>query len=179
MTDDAELAGLLAAVATGDRAALKAVYARQSTRLFGIAMAILRDRAAAADAMQDAFLKIWQRAGQFDPARGAPAAWLGQIVRNAALDAARARGREVLTDDPALGDGSVDATALDDLESAQDGARLRECLALLDAQPRQGILLAFVHGLSHPEVAERLGSPLGTVKSWIRRGLLTLRECLS
>ncbi len=179
MTDDADLAGLLAAVASGDRAALKAVYARQSTRLFGIAMAILRDRAAAADAMQDAFLKIWQRAGQFDPARGPPAAWLGQIVRNASLDAARARGREVLTDDPALGDGSVDATALDDLEFAQDGARLRECLARLDSQPRQGIVLAFVHGLSHPEVAERLGSPLGTVKSWIRRGLLTLRECLS
>jgi len=179
MTHEADLAELLASVATGDRGAMKAVYARQSTRLFGIAMAILRDRSAAADALQEAFLKVWQRAGQFDPARGSAAAWLGQIVRNAALDAARARGREVLTDDPALGDGAIGATALDDLASAQDGARLRECLARLDAQPRQGILLAFVHGLSHPEVAERLGTPLGTVKSWIRRGLLTLRECLS
>lgn len=179
MSEQADLAGLLASVATGDRGALKAVYGRQSTRLFGIAMAILRDRSAAADALQEAFLKVWQRAGQFDPARGPATAWLGQIVRNAALDAARARGREVLTDDPTLGDGAIDPTALDSLESAQDGARLRECLARLDAQPRQGILLAFVHGLSHPEVAERLGSPLGTVKSWIRRGLLTLRECLS
>jgi RNA polymerase sigma-70 factor (ECF subfamily) len=68
---------------------------------------------------------------------------------------------------------------LDDLAEAEDGARLRECLAALDEKPRQGILLAFVHGLSHPEVAERLGTPLGTVKSWIRRGLLTLRECLA
>ena len=101
------------------------------------------------------------------------------MVRNAALDAARARGREVPTDDPTLGDGAVAATVLDDLESAQDGARLRECLAALEAKPREGIVLAFVHGLSHPEVAERLGSPLGTVKSWIRRGLLTLRECLA
>jgi RNA polymerase sigma-70 factor (ECF subfamily) len=167
MSAEPDLARLLASVATGDRNALKAVYARQSTRLFGIAMAILRDRAAAADALQ------------VDPARGPAAAWLGQIVRNAALDAARARGREVLTDDPTLGDGSYEPSVLDDLAEAEDGARLRECLAALDEKPRQGILLAFVHGLSHPEVAERLASPLGTVKSWIRRGLLTLRECLS
>jgi len=179
MTDEADLAGLLALVATGDRAALKAVYARQSTRLFGIAMAILRDRTAAADALQDAFLKLWQRAGQFDPARGPAGAWLGQIVRNTALDAARVRGREVLTDDPGLGDGATAATALDDLADAEDGRRLRDCLARLEDKPREGILLAFVHGLSHPEVAERMAQPLGTVKSWIRRGLVSLRECLS
>ena len=179
MSQEPDLAGLLASVAAGDRVALKSVYARQSTRLFGIAMAILRDRAAAADALQDAFLKVWQRAGQFDPSRGPAAAWLGQIVRNAALDLARARGREVLTDDPTLGETAVEPAALDTLLEAEDGARLRDCLAALEEKPRQGILLAFVHGLSHPEVAERLGSPLGTVKSWIRRGLLTLRECLS
>ena len=101
------------------------------------------------------------------------------MVRNASLDAARARGREVLTDDPSLGDGMVEATALDDLTTAEDGARLRACLGQLEDTPRQGILLAFVHGLSHPEVAERMAQPLGTVKSWIRRGLLSLRECLA
>jgi len=179
MVEDDELAGLLARVAIGDRAALQAVYARQSTRLFGTAMAILRDRTAAADALQDAFLKLWQRAGQFDPKRGQAQAWIGQIVRHAALDAARARGREVLSDDPSLGDAAVDPTALDDLSAVEDGRRLRHCLRQLDEMPRQGIVLAFVHGLSHPEVAERLGTPLGTVKSWIRRGLLTLRECLA
>lgn len=179
MAGDSELDDLLLGVAAGDRNALKAVYARQATRLFGVAMAILRDRAAAADVVQDAFLKIWQRAGQFDPERGPAGAWLGQVVRNAALDAARARGREVLTDDPTLGDGTVDATALDDLSTAEDGARLRDCLGRLEPKPREGIILAFVHGLSHPEVAERLGQPLGTVKSWIRRGLLSLRMCLS
>ena len=179
MTEQADLAGLLAAVATGDRDALKAVYARQSTRLFGIAMAILRDRTTAADVIQDAFLKVWQRAGQFDAERGPAGAWLGQIVRNTALDAARARGREVLTDDPAVFESAVDATALDDLATAEDGARLRDCLGQLEAKPREGILLAFVNGLSHPEVAERMAQPLGTVKSWIRRGLLSLRECLS
>ena len=179
MTEEADLAGLLAAVATGDRDALRAIYARQSTRLFGIAMAILRDRPAAADALQDSFLKVWQRAGQFDPARVPAAAWLGQVMRNTALDAARARGREVLSDHPELGDIAVPATALDDIATAEDGARLRDCLGRLEPKPREGILLAFVHGLSHPEVAERLGQPLGTVKSWIRRSLLSLRECLS
>ena len=167
MADEDDLDGLLALVAKGDRNAC------------GRSMAILRDRSAAADVIQDSFLKVWQRAGQFDPARGPAGAWLGQVVRNASLDAARARGREVLTDDPSLGDGMVEATALDDLTTAEDGARLRACLGQLEDKPRQGILLAFVHGLSHPEVAERMAQPLGTVKSWIRRGLLSLRECLA
>lgn len=179
MLDEPDLSTLLQRVAEGDRNALQAVYARQSARLFGIAMAILRERAAASDVLQDAFLKVWQRAGQFDPARGEASAWLSQVVRNGALDAVRARGREVLSDDPGLGDGAVAADALDVLATAEEGARLRHCLNQLDSKNRDGVVLAFVHGLSHPEIAARLGQPLGTVKSWIRRGLLSLRACLS
>ncbi len=179
MEGEGDLADLLASVASGDRAALRSLYARQATRLFGIAMAILRDRSAAADALQDTFLRAWQRAGQFDPARGPAAAWLAGITRNAALDIARARGREVLTDDPGLGDEAVAPDVLDRLGEAEDAARLRACLDRLEPRNRESILLAFVHGLSHPQVAERLSVPLGTVKSWIRRGLLSLRECLS
>ena len=173
------LADLLANVAKGDRSALQAVYVRQSTRLFGIAMAILRDRTAAADVLQDAFLRVWTRAGSFDRDRGDAAAWLAAIVRYAALDVARTRGREIPSDDPDLGDASVEPDALTSLSAAQDGARLHECLGRLEEKNRRGIVLAFVHGLSHPEIAARLDLPLGTVKSWIRRGLLTLRECLS
>jgi RNA polymerase sigma-70 factor (ECF subfamily) len=139
-------------------------------RLFGIANAILRDRDAAADAMQDAFLRIAGRAGQFDAARGTAEAWLGAVVRHAALDMARARGRETPTDDPALGDQPVEPEALDQAMASAEGRRLRECLAGLDAQNRRGIVLAFVHGLSHAQVAARLGLPLGTVKAWIRAG---------
>lgn len=179
MPGDPELNALLQSVAGGDRNALKAVYARQATRLFGVAMAILRDRAAAADVIQDAFLKVWQRAGQFDPQRGEASAWLAQVVRNRALDFARARGREVLSDDPRLGDGTIGPDALDALTTAEDGRRLHHCLQQLDQKNREGVVLAFVHGLSHPEIAARLGHPLGTVKSWIRRGLLNLRACLS
>ena len=179
MEAEDDLAGLLAAIASGDRAALRSLYARQSTRLFGIAMAILRDRSTAADALQDAFLRVWQRARQFDAERGPPGAWLAGIVRHAALDIARARGREVLSDDPGLGDEAVAPDTLERLAAAEDAARLRACLEQLEPRNRESILLAFVHGLSHPQVAERLSVPLGTVKSWIRRGLLSLRECLS
>jgi RNA polymerase sigma-70 factor (ECF subfamily) len=179
MEASTELAGLLAAVARGDRAALRAVYERQSVRLFGVANAILRDRDAAADALQDAFLNIARRAAQFDPARGAAEAWLGAVVRHAALDLARRRGREIPTDDPTLGDTPVEADALDRVAADAEGRRLRDCLAALEAKNREGIVLAFVHGLSHAQVAARLDLPLGTVKAWIRRGLLRLRECLA
>jgi RNA polymerase sigma-70 factor (ECF subfamily) len=174
-----ELAPLLAAVARGDRAALRAVYERQSVRLFGVANAILRDRDAAADALQDAFVNVARRAGQFDPARGAAEAWLAGIVRHAALDIARRRGREIPTDDPALGDTPVEPEALERVAGSAEGRRLHECLAALEAKNRQGIVLAFVHGLSHAQIAARLELPLGTVKAWIRRGLLRLRECLA
>jgi RNA polymerase sigma-70 factor (ECF subfamily) len=179
MDAPAALAPLLAAVARGDRAALRAVYDRQSVRLFGVANAILRDRDAAADAVQDAFVSIARRAGQYDAARGPAEAWLAAIVRHAALDIARKRGREIPTDDPALGDQPVEADALERVAASAEGRRLHECLAALEEKNRKGILLAFVHGLSHAQVAARLDLPLGTVKAWIRRGLLRLRECLA
>lgn len=176
MSDAAEL---LARIARDDRAALRMLYQQQSVRLFGVAMAVLRDRDAASDAVHDGFVKIARRAAQFDPERGAAEAWLASVIRHAALDIARRRGREIPTDDASLGDTPVEAGQLDALAADEDGARLRDCLARLPEKNRQGILLAFVHGLSHPQVAARLDMPLGTVKAWIRRGLLTLRECLA
>ena len=168
---------LLARIARGDRAALKRLYDDNATRLFGIAQAILRDRDAASDALHDAFLRIAERAGQDDPARGAASAWLGAVVRHAALDLARARGREMPSDHPALGDTPVEPEALEAVAASEQGARLRACLAELDPRNRSGIVLAFVHGLSHAQIAARMEEPLGTVKAWIRRGLLRLREC--
>lgn len=174
-----DLAALLLAAARDEEGALHRVYERQSARLFGVAMAILRDRDAAADALHDAFLKVGRRAGQFDPARGSAEAWLAGVVRHAALDIGRARGREVPSDDPTLGDAAVSADALDAVLAGEDARRLGECLAALDEKNRRGIVLAFVHGLSHAQVAARLDLPLGTVKAWIRRGMLRLRECLA
>lgn len=174
-----EAAALLARIAREDRAALQALYKLQSVRLFGVAMAILRDRDAASDAVHDGFVKIARRAAQFDPERGAAEAWLGSVIRHAALDIARRRGREMPTDDATLGDMPVEADQLESIAASENGARLRECLAALAEKNRQGILLAFVHGLSHPQIAAKLDLPLGTVKAWIRRGLLSLKECLA
>ena len=174
-----ELGALLAALAGGDQGALRAIYERQSVRLFGVANAILRDRDSAADALHDAFVKIAGRAGQFDPERGAAEAWLAGIVRHAALDIARRRGRELPSDDPNLGDAAVEPETIERIAANAEGARLRDCLNRLEEKNRKGIILAFVHGLSHAQVAAKLDEPLGTVKAWIRRGLLRLRECLA
>ncbi|MBR0672171.1 sigma-70 family RNA polymerase sigma factor [Neoroseomonas soli] len=174
-----DLPGLLAAVAAGDRAALRIVYARQSTRLFGVANAILRERDVAADALQEAFLRIAGRAGQFDPARDNAEAWLAAIVRHAALDMLRARGREMPTDDPMLGEEAEAAQAEARMIATAEGRSLRDCLARLEPRSRAGIVLAFVHGLSHPQIAERLDTSPGTVRSWIRRGLIALRGGLA
>jgi len=166
-------ASLLAGIAAGERDALRRLYQDQSQRLFGIADAILRDREAAADALLDAFLTINRQAAQFDPVRGEAGTWLASITRHAALDLARRRGREVPTDLPAPDDG------LEALAASRDGARLRRCLEALDERNRRGILLAYVHGLSHAQVAAKLDLPQATVRAWIRRGLVQLRECLA
>jgi len=174
-----DLAATLAAIARGERAALRDLYAAEASRLFGVCLRILRDRAAAADATQDAFLRIWDRADRFDPARGAARAWLAAIARHVALDLARARGRELPSDDPELGDALVDDDPVAALDATADAARLRACLEVLEEKNRRSILLAFVDGLSHAQIAARLETPLGTVKAWIRRGLASLKECLA
>jgi len=170
---------MLLGVAAGEAGALRRLYEAQASRLFGVAMAILRDRDAAADALHDAMVRIARRAGQFDPARGEAPAWLAAVVRNAALDLARLRGRESPTDDPRLGDAVLAPEALERIALSQQSLRLRECLAALEPRNRDGIVLAFVHGLSHAQIAARLDEPLGTVKAWIRRGLLRLKGCLA
>jgi RNA polymerase sigma-70 factor (ECF subfamily) len=174
----ASLDDLAAAVGRGSRAALKRLYELEHRRLFGIALRIVRRPEVAADALQDAFVQVWQNAASFSPERGNAAAWLTGIVRFRALDAVRKLGREVLSDDPALGDRpempQVEAEI--DLRLAQ-GA-LRRCLGELEDQQRRCVVLAFVDGLTHVEIAERLPAPLGSVKSWVRRGLISLRSCL-
>jgi RNA polymerase sigma-70 factor (ECF subfamily) len=176
--EEAELSAWIFQAGGGDQAALRRIYVAESARLFGIALKILRDRSAAQDALQDGFVSVWQRARQFDPARGSARVWLGAIVRHRALDIARARGRETLSDDPTLGDEVVTDDPVDRIAAKADGARLHDCLKGLEEKNRRSIVLAFVDGLSHAQVAEKLDLPLGTVKAWIRRGLMNLRACM-
>jgi RNA polymerase sigma-70 factor, ECF subfamily len=143
-----------------------------------MALRIVRRPEIAADVLQETFLQIWQKAAAFSAERGAGAAWLTGIVRFRALDAVRKAGREIPSDDPALGDEALEPDVIEKIGASAEAEALRRCLKLLDQEQQRCILLAFVDGLSHSEVAERINAPLGSVKSWIRRGLLSLRRCL-
>jgi RNA polymerase sigma-70 factor, ECF subfamily len=164
--------------AGGDQAAFRLLYDRWGSRLYGIALRITRQAVLAADATQEAFVQIWQQAHRFDPDRGSAEAWLIGIVRYRALDIVRRQAREVPGYEPA--DRADDAPdALTRLVSTAEGAALHRCMDQLQEDRRRLVVMAFVDGLSHSELAQRLNVPLGTVKSWIRRSLMSLRECLA
>ena len=167
---------LLAAVAAGDREALKTMLRTHSSRVFAIAYAILRDRPAASDALQEGFVRIWQRIRQFDPQRSDADTWIAATVRHAALDIARTRGREGGDDRRGA---VIDPEASDALAVTEAGAQLRDALAKLEPKQRAAMVLAYVHGLSYAELSLRLHEPAGAMRVWVRRGLAALREALA
>jgi RNA polymerase sigma-70 factor (ECF subfamily) len=171
---------LMARIATGDRAALASLFAAQSGRMKAIARRILRRDELAEEAVQDAFLTVWQKARQFDPERGNAVAWLTTITRNRALNMLRDGGRIELHDEESLADlGDREADAMAAFDRLGEREALRGCLATLDVAKRKAILLCYVVGMSHGEAAATLKAPLGTVKAWIRRGVAALQECLA
>lgn len=182
MSDSFDYEAALAACARGEQAALRRIYDQEGRRLLGVALRIVRHRQVAEDVLHDAFLNIWTRAASFDPARGAGRGWIYSVVRNQALSLARSSEREVAVGDEALAD--LDARELhpaameDAIALRQDIGRLHDCLVGLDPPKRNSILYAYLDGCSHSEIAQRLKSPLGTVKAWIKRGLSALRECM-
>ncbi len=177
-----DLEAALVACAKGDRDALRRIFDHEAGRLVAVAQRILKRRELAEEVVQEAFIRIWTHAHQYRPERGSARGWIYAIVRNRALNMLRDGSRE-------------DLVAEDRLETMQDGeqleqimaawhrldhnSRLKECLGRLDETRRRGILMAYVGGYTHGEIAGRLRLPLGTAKSWIRRGLLTLRECMA
>ncbi len=174
------LADALASCAAGDRAGLKVIFDAEAGRLVGMAQRILRRRDLAEEVVQEAFVIIWEKAGQYAGDRGSPRGWIYTIVRNRALNVIRDGAREDLVD-------ASDLEQVHDLSGAADDAwrdlasesQLKQCLEALDEPKRQSILLAYINGFTHGEVAGQLKVPLGTAKSWIKRGLSMLRECLS
>lgn len=184
----ASLAVLLERTALRDHAAFAQVYERTHAHLFGIAVRILGRGDAAEDALQEAFVNVWNHApGYRRQVAGQelqPMTWLIAIVRNKSLDALRRRGRDPLLPMPeAPDDGAHGAaglpSALELFEQAAQAARIQGCLADLGARHRQCLALAYYQGLTQQEVAAHLGAPLGSVKAWIRRGLDRLRHCLA
>ena len=176
-TASSETAALLARCAQADAKAFRRLYEICSAKLYGVALRITRNPALAADAVHDAMLQVWRNADRYTPERGGAEGWLVSLVRYRALDIIRKHGRESTgLDVPEQVDEDPDA--LSRLVTDSDAVALRACLETVDASRRRLVLLAFIEGLTQNEVAQRVGQPLGTVKSSIRRVLIALRACL-
>ena len=166
-------------IASGDRGALKQLYQATSAKLFGVCLRILSDREESEDVLQEVYLTIWRRADRFDAGRASVMAWISTIARNRAIDKLRARGPLAYAepvDELEIEDEAPRAEAL--LSSAQDAQALDRCLSELDGRTQTAIRTAFFEGVTYEALAHRLDAPLGTVKSWIRRGLMKLKGCL-
>jgi RNA polymerase sigma-70 factor (ECF subfamily) len=178
--DRSQLMAALARVAGGDRTALQIIYQGTSAKLFGICLRILNDKSEAEDVLQEVYLTVWRKASSFDPARASPITWLVAIARNRSIDRLRAAagGRRMEPIEAAEKVRDPAPPAIDLVEAAQDSTRLGLCLEQLEARQSTAIRSAFLDGNTYEELAERMKVPLGTMKSWIRRGLLKLRDCL-
>jgi RNA polymerase sigma-70 factor (ECF subfamily) len=172
----------LSRCAGGDKNALRRIFDSEAPRLVAVAQRIVRRRDLAEDVVQDAFVQIWSKAHQYQPGRGSARGWIYAIARNRALNMLRDGKREDLVPEERL-EILRDSEQMNEIMGSwqrldRDG-RLHDCLAALEEVRRKGILMAYVGGYSHGEIAGKLDIPLGTAKSWIRRGLTSLRECMA
>ena len=173
-----ELVALLEAVGRGDRRAFSDVYRRTSAKLYGICLRLLPSEAEAQEVLQETYVLVWQKADRFDAGKASAITWLATIARNKAIDRLRRRTRPGDGLDAAADVEDDSPSAFEIIGDAEDAARLSHCLEELDERARVMIRAAFLDGASYPELAERESVPLGTMKSWIRRGLQRLRGCL-
>lgn len=174
-----DLNRLLQRAGRNDQAAFAELYKRTSSKLFGVCLRMLRDRGAAEEVLQETYTAVWRRAASFDATRASAITWLVTLSRNKAIDRLR-QHREELLDDPNNLDAAVDEqpTPAADAETSQEYQRLQHCLDELEPQQRSSVRAAFFSGATYNELAARCKVPLGTMKSWIRRSLIHLRQCL-
>lgn len=174
-----QIGDLIVLIQRGNEAALRRLYSLAGPKLFAVALRIVRRRSLAEDVLQEAFVRIWRSCHDYTESKGSAWAWMITIVRNRAIDCIR-RDREVLVDpeegiweqvDPAEG-------PLQSLLRSEQASRIKKCLDQLSKEQRQAILVAYYEGHTHEDIAKQSGTPLGTVKTWIRRGLLRVKECL-
>lgn len=174
-----DLVRLLERVAKGDRARFAELYAATSLKLYGIVLRISRREELAEEILQEVYIRIWERAGDYDPTRATPITWMAAIAHNRAIDEVRRR-------DLVYVDNDISQLALEDpahspaanAELSDDLKRLEACLAGLEPEQSEAIKLAYLAGCSRQELAERFGRPLGTIKTWLHRGLKQLKDCL-
>ncbi len=179
MTTPAEIEKLLARMALGDRAAFTALYSATSAKLFGVALRVLNNRAEAEEVVQEAYIKIWHSANRYRVNGLSPMSWLITIARNQSIDRLRTRR--------ARHDGLDEAAEIPDARpgpealaiAGSDRARIVGCMAKLEADRADAVRRAYVEGESYAELAERYSVPLNTIRTWLRRSLIKLKECLS
>ena len=175
-----DLVEMLARTGQGDRQAFERLYQATSAKLFGLALRILASRDLAEEALQDAFVKIWHNADTYQTDKAAVMTWMTTIVRNRCIDLLRSAPREHGLNE----DESFDNWASDDLgpmeaaASRSETKALMQCMHQLAPLQRQAFALSYFHGLAHEQLASQLAQPLGTVKTWLRRGLETLKNCM-
>ena len=181
LADDDALRRLLAEAGRGDAAALAQLYDLTSPKLFGVILRIQRDRGLAEDVLQDAYLRVWQAAGSYDPTTGRPLPWLCAIARNRAIDGLRRRGTTEMQRPPE-GEGEDWVARLmdphDDATAFMDRDALSTCLGRLEPMHRDCVVLAYCEGYSREELAQRYDRPINTIKTWLHRALSTLKSCL-
>lgn len=186
MTDEAEklrarqgeLVALMDACAAGNRQAFEALYERTSAKLYGICVRVVGNEHDAQDVLQETYIRIWQKADRFDSTMASPITWLSVLARNKAVDRLRQKAAPTQELESAYGVQDAGPSPFDLFEQEQGRSRLADCLGELEEGPRSAIRSAFLDGVAYPELAQRQGVPLGTMKSWIRRGLQRLRGCL-
>jgi RNA polymerase sigma-70 factor (ECF subfamily) len=169
---------MITRIAMSDRKAFDSLYLAVSPKLYGVSMRILKDRALAEDALQEVFIKIWQKASSYRAGQQAPMAWLVTIARNHAIDVIRANKRvhddledhyDIKSDDPTPEQASI---------AAGERAKIDNCLEELEPQKAEAVVSAYVEGYSYQELADRYAIPLNTMRTWLRRSLMSLKDCL-
>jgi RNA polymerase sigma-70 factor (ECF subfamily) len=179
MLTPAELVWLIALVAKRDEAAFERLYAATRAKLYGVVLRILRRQDLAEEVIQETYVKVWNSAAQFNPAVSSPITWMAAIARNRAIDIVRKRGEISIEDEPSAMD--VAAETPDPLarrEMSEELKRLLECVGRLEPDRQKLVLLAYYNGWSREQLASKFEAPVNTVKTWLRRSMMDIRECL-
>ncbi|MGA2943802.1 MAG: sigma-70 family RNA polymerase sigma factor [Xanthobacteraceae bacterium] len=174
-----ELVWLLGAVAKGDAAAFERLYDATRSKLYGVLLRILGRPELAEDVMQETYLKVWKMADKFDPAQASPITWMVAIARNRAIDIVRKRGETSIEEEPEAQNVASESPApLARREMTEELRRLLSCLGKLDPEKQRIVLLAYYSGWSREQLSTKLDIPVNTIKTWLRRSLLEIRECM-
>ena len=179
MLTPGELAGLLAAVAKGDEAAFERLYVATRAKLYGVVLRILRRQDIAEEVIQETYVRIWKSAGQFNPGLASPITWMASIARNRAIDLMRKKSETLIEEESSEMDAVADSPdPLARREMTEELKRLLECVGRLDPERQKLVLLAYYNGWSREQLAAKFKAPVNTIKTWLRRSVLDIRECL-